>query len=699
MPSTLVIVESPTKARTLSRFLGEGFLVDASMGHIRDLPKGRLGVDIQNDFEPEYIIPRDKKKIASYLQQQASTAQEVYLATDPDREGEAIAWHLQYVLSHPQKKPKKKSKDRDSQFGNNTNAEHSNSSELTKYKRVAFHEITEHAIKEAFENPRPIDLQLVDAQQARRILDRLVGYSLSPVLWKKIKSGLSAGRVQSVALRIVVEREKEILAFKPVEYWSIKANLETTDKKSFWAELIEKDSQKLEIGNQKQASEAEDDLKVSNFQVGEVIKKQIRRYPSPPFTTSTLQQTSGNRLGFSAKKTMMLAQNLYEHGLITYMRTDSVNLSTQSLSQIHSYLRDNFPAKYCLPSARVFKSKVKNAQEAHEAIRPTHIAKTADQLEASGLTRDHRRIYDLIWRRTLASQMAEALVNQTTVNILATPKSSNTKYMLRSTGSVVIFDGWLKLYIDKTKKPQKDSDEDTPPEEQILPDLEKDDKLALLELLPEQHFTEPPPRFTESSLVKKLEELGIGRPSTYAPTMSTLQERIYVEKSERKLFPSELGIAVSDFLTKFFPKIVDFDYTAEMEESLDEISRGEKDWRATMAVYYKPIEETVEAAKAKATKVKIAEQVTDKVCPECNKPLVVRFGRFGKFLACSGFPDCKHTEALEQKLEIPCPDCGGDIVVKRTKKGKPFYGCSNYPKCKFATWTKPKTPKAKANEK
>lgn len=669
--NNLVIVESPTKARTLAKFLGRGYTIDASMGHIRDLPRGELGVDVDNHFLPRYIIPRDKRKKVSDLKKLAKNASQIWLATDPDREGEAIAWHLQQILT-----------------GHEKDASDPDKSPATapNIKRVEFHEITETAIKKAFANPRDINVQLVDAQQARRILDRLVGYSLSPVLWEKVKRGLSAGRVQSAALRLIVEREKEIQAFTKEEYWSIKAELQTTNQERFLAEVIEYNGKKLSVTSSEQADIHTKALQVTDYRVKSVSTKELRRFAQAPFTTSTLQQTAGNRLGFSAKKTMMLAQNLYEQGLITYMRTDSVNLSTQSIDQARNYIKAHFDQQYLPAQPKKYTSKVKNAQEAHEAVRPTSIDLLGESLDGDKLTRDHRRLYDLIWKRTLASQMAEAILDQTTIDISA------NDYLLRASGSVVQFDGWMHLYIEskKTQSQEEEESTDSTDELQILPKLSATDLLKLLNLLPQQHFTQPPPRFSEASLVKKLEELGIGRPSTYAPTISTIEDRLYVAKVEKRFTPTELGITVSDFLVKNFSKIVDFSYTAEMEESLDQVSLGEKKWQDVLNIYYQPISVDVNQAKLSAEKVKIELEYADKPCPTCTKPLVIRTGKFGKFLACSGFPDCKYTEAIEQIIDAKCPEDGGDILLRHTRKGKPFYGCKNYPNCKYATWNKPK---------
>ncbi|MCL4367464.1 type I DNA topoisomerase [Patescibacteria group bacterium] len=669
----LVIVESPTKARTLSRFLGSKYEIQASMGHVRDLPKSDLGIDVEHNFEPHYIIPRDKTKLTNQLSKEAHQAKKLWLATDPDREGEAIAWHLQQLLTGQAKTSKKKIV---------------RNGKMPEIFRVVFHEITPQAVKEAFESPRQIDDKLVDAQQARRVLDRLVGYRLSPLLWKKVKSGLSAGRVQSVALRLIVEREKEITDFKPVEYWTIETNLEKQNKKGqFLALLIEKNGKKLQIKNAKQSEELIKALKTADFVVENVEKKETKRYPSPPFTTSTLQQAANLRLGMSAKKTMAVAQSLYEHGLITYMRTDSFNLSPVALSAARKYISDKIGKAYLPEKSRVFATKSKLAQEAHEAIRPTDVFTVAEQIKSvSGFTRDHQHLYELIWKRMMASQMAEAILDQTAVKVTA--KQGADQLSLKANGSLIKFEGWLKLYGKTAEVDEKEASNDE--KQQILPELAEGEKLDLIEVLPLQHFTEPPPRYNEASLIKKLEELGIGRPSTYAPTLSTIQERFYVEKVERRFIPTELGKAVTEFLLKYFPDLMDYSFTAEMEDSLDEIANGQRQWRKLIGDFYQPFEKKVDETEQKATHVKLEVEKVDKKCPECGKDLVVKYGRFGKFLACSGFPDCKHTESFEEKINAKCPDCGGDIVLRKTKKGRPFYGCSNWPTCKYASWTKPK---------
>lgn len=671
----LVIVESPTKAHTLQRFLGNEYQIEASMGHVRDLPKSDLGVDIEHDFEPQYVVPRDKSKRVTELKKTARLAKTLWLATDPDREGEAIAWHLVELLRNSALKTQ------------NSKLKGEN------IKRVVFHEITEEAIKEAFENPRQINLKLVDAQQARRILDRLVGYKLSPLLWQKVKKGLSAGRVQSVALRLIVEREREIKAFKPQEYWIIEAQLESrikNEESRFLATLIEKNGKKLTIKNKEEADGLLKNLQNADYIVSKITQKEIRRYPYPPFTTSTMQQAASIRLGFSAKKTMMLAQALYEHGLITYMRTDSVNLSASAISAVREYIKGSVGRSYLPATPRLYKSKSKNVQEAHEAIRVTDARRAVSDLRlVGGLNRDHVRLYELIWKRFVACQMNEAVLDQTIVDVVAT--GSTEVYLLRATGSVIRFDGWLKLYQVSSIKYQGEEAEGAEKKEQALPKLSENQSLILIQLLPGQHFTEPPPRYNEASLIKKLEELGIGRPSTYAPIISTIQERYYVEKEDRKFLATLLGFAVTDFLVKYFPDIVDYSFTAQMEDELDEISRGERQWKPVVKEFYEPFEKKLEEITRTAERVKMELQKVDKKCPQCGKDLVIRIGRFGKFLACSGFPECKHTESLEEKVNAKCPQDGGDVVIRHTKRGKTFYGCKNWPGCKFASWTKPKS--------
>lgn len=675
--NNLVIVESPTKARTLSRLLGKDYRIEASMGHIRDLPKSEMGIDIEHNFEPKYIVPRDKRKKVNELQKLAQDSKTIWLATDPDREGEAIAWHLEKLLTEDKgkKTPKK------------------------DIHRVEFHEITEGAIKSAFEHPREINIDLVDAQQGRRVLDRLVGYSLSPLLWKKVKRGLSAGRVQTVALRLIVEREKEIGAFTPIEYWSIEVQfvLERGEKLNFTAMLIFKNGEKIEIHTESEAMQIVSDLEKAKYKVATINKKEVRRNPAAPFTTSTLQQTAGNRLHFSAKKTMTLAQNLYEQGFITYMRTDSVNLATVAVEAIREHVEKSFGKNYLPDAPRIFKAKSKNAQEAHEAIRPTKFDLVPDDINADGFSRDHKRLYELIWKRAMASQMSEAVIDQTSVDIST---DLNPTYILRSTGSILKFDGWMKLYqIVKAKSVETDEgDEETDGENDILPEMSEGETLEQQNINPLQHFTEPPPRYTEASLIKKLEELGIGRPSTYAPTLSTIQDRFYVERVERKFVPTTLGLTVTEFLIKYFPDVFDYTFTAKMENNLDEVAEGKSTWQDSLGEFYDPFEKKIEKTLSEASHVELPVEKVDKKCPVCGKDLVVRTGKFGKFLACSGFPDCKHTEPFEEKIDAKCPTDGGDVVVRKTKKGKTFYGCKNYPNCTWASWNRPKTEEVNTDQ-
>jgi DNA topoisomerase-1 len=668
----LIIVESPTKAKTLTRFLKGKYSVVATMGHIRDLPKADLGVDVDKDFAPRYIVPRDKAKHAKLLKETAKKAGTIILATDPDREGEAIAWHVAYLLSEPAKKTKKKpiaDAPRDP----------------STFQRIAFHEITEGAIKDALEHPRTIDLKLVDAQQARRIMDRLVGYKLSPLLWQKLsKRWLSAGRVQSVAVRLIVEREREIERFTRVEFWTISGLFDP----GITAQLTLHDGVKYEelqsfdlfdgkyttksstVNSQVKADAIVKDLQVP-FTVSAVDKKEIRRTPSAPFTTSTLQQDAGRKLYFSAKKTMQLAQKLYEEGYISYHRTDSVNLSEKFLDEARAYIASSYGREFVSDSPRIYHTKSKVAQEAHEAVRPTDVGKLATMLDGDGeLNRDHHRLYDLIWKRAVASQAKEAVFDSTTIDV-----SSSNGYVFEAQGSVIKFEGFLKIM-------GRDVDE------VIIPNVTVGQTVKLTEAKPEQHFTNPPPRYTEVSLIKTLEEKDIGRPSTYAPIISTIQDRQYVTKEDKKLVPTELGNSVTDFLVQYFPDILELPFTAKMEADLDAIANGEKSWVPVMREFYTPFEKDLNNAYDTADKVKVAEEVIDEKCPLSGDPLVIRMGRFGKFIACSSFPKCKYTRQYADKIDMKCPRDGGDIVIKKTRRGKTFYGCSNYPKCTFAAWKK-----------
>ncbi len=678
----LVIVESPTKARTLARFLGSDYKVEASMGHIRDLPKSEFGVDVEHNFEPRYIIPKDKQKKVTELKKLAQAAKTIWLASDPDREGEAIAWHIAQILENPKLTARKGSKVSEKDAINSA-----------QIHRVEFHEITEEAIKEAFKHPREVDIKLVDAQQARRVLDRLVGYRLSPLLWEKVKKGLSAGRVQSVALRLIIEREREVKAFVAEEYWSIEAEVKPNKKTSFVVELIQANNKKVEVTDEGTATKITEELKEADFVIKEVIKKEVSRHPAAPFITSTLQQTAANKLGFTAKKTMMLAQNLYENGFITYMRTDSVNLASSAVSAVRDYIKAVFGSEYLPKSVRVYKSRSKNVQEAHEAIRPTNIKIKAEDLKArsdfnernSSANKDHIKLYDLIWKRFMACQMVEAVMDQTTIDVEA------DIYTLRATGSQIKFEGWLRVYGQVVKnKDEEVEDEEDVIGDKILPRVTVGERLSLQRLTPGQHFTQPPARYTEASLIKKLEELGIGRPSTYAPTLATIQERYYIEKEEKKFIPTVLGFAAIDFLMKYFSDIIDYAFTAKMEDDLDGIALGEQKWQPLIKEFYVPFDKKVEQTSETAEKMKVEGEISGRKCPECGKDLIVKYGKFGKFLACSGFPDCKHTESIEESVNAKCPEDGGEVIVRKTKRGKTFYGCKNWPTCKYASWTKPK---------
>jgi len=657
----LVIVESPTKARTLSQFLGKDYQITASMGHVRDLPRGEFGVDVENNFEPKYVIPKEKIKSVNILAKSADGVENLWLATDPDREGEAIAWNLLQVISE---KGKVKN---------------------PKYSRVVFHEITKDAILEAFEHPRKIDDDLVEAQQARRVLDRIVGYKLSPLLWKKVKSGLSAGRVQSVALRLVVDREREIELFKSEEYWVIEALLHsraTDGQAEFVATLVKIGEKKAEVKNKKQADKVVGDLEKADWEVLKILAKDAKKYPNPPFTTSTLQQSAANRLGFTPGRTMRIAQDLYERGLITYMRTDSVNLSPQAVSITRSYIEKNYGKNYLPDVPRKYKARSRLAQEAHEAIRPTNIEVTSSQLPAAST--DGQKLYDLIWRRMVVCQMAEAVVREEVIEVSAKARGS---YVLRANGQNVKFDGWYRVY------------EKLPIKEQILPIVKEGESLDLNKINQEQKFTEPPSRFTEATLIKELEKNDIGRPSTYAPTISTLYDRAYIEKLEgKKIAPTPIGKTAVDFLVKYFPDIVDSAFTAEMENDLDLIAQGGRDLESIMRKFWEPFDKQVQKVAEEAEKMKVEVEETDQICEKCGKPMVIRYGRFGKFLACSGFPECKNTKTLAEPTGLTCPEDGGNIVMKKTKRGKTFWGCANWPNCKYASWTKPSFAKATEGE-
>ncbi|MFC2065991.1 type I DNA topoisomerase [Chloroflexota bacterium] len=662
MSKKLVIVESPAKARTLSKILSRGYSLKSSLGHVRDLPRSRLGVDTEKDFAPKYVVPRVKSKVVSELKKAAKNASAVYLATDPDREGEAIAWHLAEVTR----------------------------SDQIPYHRVTFHEITDEAVKQAFKHPRSIDMNLVNAQQTRRILDRLVGYKISPLLWRNVRRGLSAGRVQSVAVKIIVDRERKIQEFVPVEYWSIEAELtRKTEKPPFRAMLIGLiDGTRLDVHNEEEATRIKDELEKGNYSVVKISTKRAGRQPAPPFITSTLQQEAWRKLRFTAKQTMAIAQQLYEGlpigaegsiGLITYMRTDSTRVASSAVDEAKKFISSKYGSQYVPSKSRSFARKVKGAQEAHEAIRPTQIHREPSLIK-SHLNTTQFRLYELIWKRMVASQMAAALFDNTSVDIEA--KCPKTGYLLRTSISVNIFPGFMTLYSEGRDEPDEEI-------KGKLPRLEKGDELQLLGLFPEQRFTQPPTRFTEATLVKTLEQWGIGRPSTYAPTLSTIQDRGYVAKVKGSFQPTELGILVTDLLSKHFRFIVNVKFTAQMETYLDNIANDKMEWTSALKEFYESFEDTLEKASRLMEKVKLADELTDETCPQCGKPIVIKMGRFGKFMACSGFPDCKYTKSFQVKIGAKCPDCGGELLERMSKKKRIFYGCSNYPECQFATNLKP----------
>ncbi|MDP2676091.1 MAG: type I DNA topoisomerase [bacterium] len=677
----LVIVESPTKSKTIGRFLGKGYIVESSYGHIRDLPSYKLGVDVENNFEPHYVIPRKVRAVVKKLKELSKKADTIVLATDEDREGEAIAWHLLYAMGL---KSDKEEKDEKKKKG-------------PKIERIVFHEITKRAIDEALQHPRDINIDLISAQQARRVLDRLVGYKLSPFLWKKIARGLSAGRVQSVALRLVVEREEEIKQFKSQQFWTIVARLqkegcagESEEQCApFLSQLHAIDDEtigKPGIIDKNIVDTALASLDRNSLYISSVEKKKRIQQPLPPFTTATLQQSAWSHLRFSAKKTMLIAQQLYEGvetaqegtaGLITYMRTDSLHIAEDALRAVRSHVQETYGDAYIPEQARYFKQKAKGAQEAHEAIRPVDAALVPEQIK-NNLTHDQYRLYLLIWRRFVASQMKEAEFEQTTFVIGAVSTDKKKRYQFRTTGSILRFDGFLKVFPLKK--------EDT-----LLPPLSEGTPLRIADIKAEDHETQPPPRFTEASLIKALEKFGIGRPSTYAPTMSTIQDRGYVLRNDQKQFePTEIGSKVNALLVEHFPQIVDIEFTADMEQKLDEVAEGGKEWRGLIKDFYEPFAKVLEEKYETVAKEDMTEAI-DEMCPECTKQLMIRHGRFGRFISCSGFPECKFTKALPpQPLGIKCPRCKeGDVVERRTRKRRIFYGCSRYPECDFAVWQKP----------
>ena len=658
----LVIVESPAKARTIGRYLGKDFLVKASLGHVRDLLRSRMAVDVENDFKPQYTVPREKRAVVKEIAKLAKNAPEVYLATDPDREGEAIAWHLiQAAKIDPD-----------------------------KVRRVVFHEITKPAIQEAFAHPRGIDMNLVNAQQARRVLDRLVGYSLSPLLWKKVRNRLSAGRVQSVALRLVVEREREIQAFQPEEYWTIEAELRPEGQTATYrARLAKVDGQDPHLPNEDAVRPLVQDMETATYTAVKVKQGTRRRRPVPPFITSTLQQEASRKLGFTPARTMAIAQQLYEGldvgeggstGLITYMRTDSTNVSALAQEEARKFIREQYGEEYLPEKPPRYKTRAKLAQEAHEAIRPTSVFRTPEKVKPF-LTREQYLLYRLIWQRFVASQMVPAVYDTLQVEIEG--KGREHTYLLRASGSRLRFPGFLVVYEEATDEDAQKEGESTLPA-----GIEEGQRQHLVALHPEQHFTQPPPRYTDATLIRTLEEYGIGRPSTYAPILSTLLERGYVRRENKRLIPTEVGMIVSDLLVKHFPDIMDVGFTARMEEDLDRIAAGERDWVEVLREFYGPFAEQVRRAEQAMPSHKVLEKV-GRTCPQCGGDLVIRWGRYGKFISCSNFPQCRYTEPYVERTGAKCPKCGGDLIVKRTRKGRVFYGCINYPKCDFTTWKRP----------
>lgn len=654
MAKTLVIVESPAKAKTIEKFLGKShYTVKASVGHVRDLPKSKLGVDIENNFEPQYINIRGKGDVIKELKKEAKKSKQVYLATDPDREGEAISWHLAHILDIDE----------------------------DKNCRIEFNEITKEAIKKAIKNPRNININIVDAQQARRVLDRLLGYQISPILWQKVRKGLSAGRVQSVTTKLICDREKDINAFIPKEYWTIEINAKTEDNKDIVFKFYGKANEKLELENEEIVNDILKQIENKELIVEKIESKSRKKAAPKPFTTSVLQQEAANKLSFTTKKTMMIAQELYEGidiegegtvGLISYIRTDSKRISEEAKEKSKEYILDELGNQY-YKNASEDKKKGKDGkkvQDAHEAIRSTSVYRTPDSIKSS-LSKDQFKLYNLIWRRFVASQMEDSVFDVLNVECKV------GDFIFKATGSKMKFDGYTKIY-NFTER-----------EDKILPPIEEGDSLNIEEFLPNQHFTQPPARYTEASLVKTLEELGIGRPSTYAPTIATILNRGYVEKQGTSLYPTELGIIVTNILEDNFQKFIDVDFTAQMENELDNIEEGNTDWKYVVSQVYAPLKEAIETAIANVEKVNMDEE-TDEICELCGSNMVIKYGRFGKFMACKNYPECKNTKPLVNKIGVKCPKCkDGDIILRKSKKGKAFYGCSNYPNCDFVSWSKP----------
>lgn len=649
MSKYLVIVESPAKAKTIEKFLGKNYTVLASVGHVRDLPKSKMGIDIENDFEPAYINIRGKGPVLKELRKVAKKAEKIFLATDPDREGEAIAWHLAFILGI----------------------------DLNDKVRVTFNEITKQTVKDAIKHPTTIDTNLVDAQQARRVLDRLVGYSISPLLWRKVRKGLSAGRVQSVATKMICDRENEINAFEKEEYWSLDFNFQNTDKQSFKASYVGSEGKKADFKSEADVTKVIDDLNKGDFKVADVQTKEKRRKPQPCFTTSRLQQEASNKLGFSTKKTMMVAQQLYEGiklprvgsvGLITYMRTDSTRVSETAKEAVNEFITSEFGEAYLGESIKTKNSK--NAQDAHEAIRATDVLRTPESIE-DHLTKDQMKLYKLIWERFVSSLMAPARFEALTVDI------QNQSHLIRSTGSTQVFDGFLRVYTFGTTN------------DKILPQLAAGDALMLEKMIPEQHFTQPPARYTEATLVREMEEKGIGRPSTYAPTISTVISRGYVGREKKHLYPTELGHIINEIMENYFARIIEINFTADMELQFDDVEDGNKPWKHVIETFYEPFESLIEKAEGDIEKVDLTEP-TDIPCELCGSMMNIKHGRFGKFLACSNYPECKNTKPILNKIGVKCPSCEkGDIVERKTKKFKTFYGCSEFPECNFMSWHKP----------
>ncbi|NBI27350.1 type I DNA topoisomerase [Chengkuizengella marina] len=656
MADSLVIVESPAKAKTISKYLGKKFIVKASMGHVRDLPKSQIGVEVENQFSPKYITIRGKGSILKELKDARKKVKRVFLAADPDREGEAIAWHLAHYLDVSEKES----------------------------CRVVFNEITKEAVKDAFKTPRPINMDLVNAQQARRILDRLVGYKISPLLWKKVKKGLSAGRVQSVTVKLVIDRENEINEFEPKEYWSITAVL-SIHGKTFEAKFHGKDGKKLELNSETEVNEILQLIKDAQYIVKNVKEKEQYRNPAKPFTTSLLQQEAARKLNYRAAKTMQVAQQLYEGvnigkggsvGLITYMRTDSPRISPFAQEEAKSYIKEKFGDKFVPNTPRVYGKKNSNAQDAHEAIRPTSTLRDPASLKPY-LSRDQFRLYKLIWERFVASQMASAILDTMSVDI----EVNNTTF--KASGSKIKFQGFMKVYVEG-------NDEGVKEDHKFLPELKSGDVLENNKIDPKQHFTQPPPRYTEARLVKTLEELGIGRPSTFAPTLDTIRRRGYVALEDKKFVPTEMGELVIQLMEEFFPEILNVEFTANMEEELDDIEEGKEFWVNVLEEFYSPFKKRLDVAEEEMKEIEIEDEVSDEICEKCGRHFVYKMGRFGKFLACSGFPDCRNTKPIVKDIGVTCPSCNkGQIVERRSKKGRVFYGCNQYPECEFVSWDKP----------